>query len=125
MEIKHALVEELSEQDAPDLQISRPVPRQLRHFPTETKVSFSADERNHRTVMRLVTLDRPGLLAEVGAVFDACGIRLQNAKIATVGAEADDVFFITTADDTPVIAKNALECLRAEIHRRLEDTSST
>ena len=74
--------------------------------------------------MRLLTLDRPGLLAEVGAVFDACCIRLQNAKIATVGAEADDTFFITTADGTPITCDTALNCLREEIHRRLEDTSS-
>jgi [protein-PII] uridylyltransferase len=120
-EIQQALMRELSDNEAPDLQVRRPVPRRLRHFPTETKVSFSVDERNHRTVMRLVTLDRPGLLAEVGAVFDACGISLQNAKIATVGAEADDIFFITTAEGTPVTERNVLNCLCEEIHSRLEN----
>ena len=120
-EIQHAMKRELSEQGAPDLQAVRPVPRQLRHFPTQTRVSFSADKRNHRTVMRLVTLDRPGLLAEVGAVFDHCGIFLQNAKIATVGAEADDIFFITTTAGTPVSEQNVLSCLREQIHNRLED----
>jgi len=119
-EIEHALVEALSAHEEPDLQAARPVPRQLRHFPTETKLSFFADKRNHRTVMRLVTLDRPGLLAKVGAGFDACGIRLQNAKIATVGAQADDIFFITTAEGTPITGSNALSRLREEIHRRLE-----
>ncbi|MCG6862802.1 MAG: [protein-PII] uridylyltransferase [Chromatiaceae bacterium] len=120
-QIQKALVQALSDQEAPDLQVARPVPRQLRHFPTETKVHFSADERNHRTVMRLVTLDRPGLLAQVGAVFDACGIRLQNAKIATVGAQADDIFFITAADGTPITEQDALNHLRQEIHGHLED----
>ena len=122
-EIRHALMKELSEREVPDLKVTRPVPRQLRHFPIETKVGFSVDERNHRTVMRLATLDRPGLLAEVGAVFDACDIRLQNAKIATVGARADDIFFITTADGTPVTERNALNCLREAIHSRLEEAS--
>ena len=70
--------------------------------------------------MRLTTLDRPGLLAEVGAVFQSCGIRLQNAKIATVGAEVDDVFFITNDDETPITCETALSCLRREIHDRLE-----
>jgi [protein-PII] uridylyltransferase len=70
--------------------------------------------------MRLSTLDRPGLLADVGAVFDACGIRLQNAKIATVGAEVDDIFFITTEDETAITCDAALACLRKQIHRRLE-----
>jgi [protein-PII] uridylyltransferase len=124
-EIRQALVRKLSGNGEPDLQVARPVPRRLRHFPTETSVSFSADERNHRTVMRLVTLDRPGLLAEVGAVFDACGINLQNAKIATVGAEADDIFFITTADGTPVTERNSLNCMREEVRRRLQDASAS
>ena len=44
VQIKQALVDELSGREAPDLQVTRPVPRQLRHFPTETKLSFSADE---------------------------------------------------------------------------------
>jgi [protein-PII] uridylyltransferase len=103
-----------------DIQVARRLPRQHKHFPTATEVTFTPDGRNHRTVMRLNTLDRPGLLAEVGAVFEACGIRLQNAKIATVGAEVDDVFFITTPGETSIACENALACLRKEIHRRLE-----
>jgi [protein-PII] uridylyltransferase len=102
------------------IQVARTLPRRHRHFPIETRVSFSPDEANRRTVMRLTTLDRPGLLAEVGAVFQECGVRLQNAKIATVGAEVDDVFFITTAADTPVTCESDLSCLRREIHSRLE-----
>jgi len=120
-EIRDALIRELSEKEEPDLQVTRPVPRQLRHFPTKTRVSFSTDDRNDRTVMRLVTLDRPGLLAAVGAVFDICGISLQSAKIATVGAEADDIFFIATADGKPVTEQNALNCLRDQVCCRLED----
>jgi len=121
--IRQALVQQLTEQETPNLQVARPVPRQLRHFPTETRLHFSADERNRRTVMRLVTLDRPGLLAKIGAAFEACGILLQNAKIATVGAQADDIFFITTADGAPITDQNLLNCLQKDIHRRLEQTA--
>jgi len=121
-QIQKALVQELSELKAPNLQVARPVPRQLRHFPTETRLYFSEDKRNHRTVMHLVTLDRPGLLAAIGATFDACGIRLQNAKIATIGARADDIFFITTADGTPITEPNTLDCLDEEIRSRLGQT---
>lgn len=120
-EIRQTLTAALGEQAGAGIQVARSLPRRHRHFPIQTRVSFSADEANRRTVMRLTTLDRPGLLAEVGAVFQDCGIRLQNAKIATVGAEVDDVFFITTGDDTPVTCETALACLRREIHNRLED----
>jgi [protein-PII] uridylyltransferase len=119
-EIREALTRALREQTMGGIQVARSLPRRHRHFPTVTRVSFSADDPNRRTVMRLITLDRPGLLAEVGAVFQDCGIRLQNAKIATVGAEVDDVFFITTTEDTPITCETALACLRREIHNRLE-----
>ncbi len=122
-QIREALVQELSEPETPNLRVARPVPRQLRHFPTDTRLQFSEDKRNHRTIMRLVTLDRPGLLAAIGAIFDACGIRLQNAKIATIGAQADDIFFITTADGTPITEPNTLHRLRKEIRTRLEQAA--
>lgn len=119
-EIKEALERELEEQSTVAGTVSRSVPRRLRHFSTATEISFADDERNHRTVMRLITLDRPGLLAEVGAVFESCGIRLHNAKITTVGAEVEDVFFITTKDAAPITCNDALTCLRQAIYDRLE-----
>ena len=123
-EIRVVLAAALTDQGRRNPRVARSLPRRLRHFPIETRVSFSADEINRRTIMRLTTLDRPGLLAEVGAVFEQCNIRLQNAKIATVGAEVDDVFFITGSDDAPVTCATALACLRREIHNRLEDDAS-
>jgi len=102
------------------IQVARRPPRQHKYFPTRTEVSFLPDPRNHRTLMRLTTLDRPGLLAEIGAIFEEGGIRLHNAKIATVGALVDDVFFITTRNETPITSETALRWLRTEIHQRLE-----
>jgi len=118
-DIRAALEQALQESQLAKVQVPRGVPRQHKHFPTATVVTFAPDKSNDRTVMRLSTLDRPGLLAEVGAVFDAYGIRLRNAKIATVGAEADDVFFITTEEDRAITCKTTLSRLRDEIHRRL------
>jgi [protein-PII] uridylyltransferase len=123
-EIRSHLVSDLAEDAGAGIQVARSLPRRHRYFPTETRVSFATDEPNRRTIMRLTTLDRPGLLAEVGAVFQDCGIRLQNAKIATVGAEVDDVFFITNDDETPITCETALSCLRREIHNRLEGHGS-
>ncbi len=120
-EIRTTLAQALRERPWAGPAVLRRLPRRHHHFPVETRVAFASDERNHRTQMRLTTRDRPGLLAEVGAVFEACSIRLQNAKIATVGAQVDDVFFITTRQDTPITCETALACLRREIHARLED----
>ncbi|MBA1331570.1 hypothetical protein QQ73_10635, partial [Candidatus Endoriftia persephone str. Guaymas] len=66
------------------------------------RIFFSQDLTHHRTTMRLVTLDRPGLLSEVGQAFLACGISLQHAKISTIGAQVEDIFFITDRDKQPL-----------------------
>ncbi len=123
-EIRAALAVTIADQRSGNIKVARALSRRHRHFPIDTRISFAVDEPNHRTIMRLSTLDRPGILAEVGAVFQRCGVRLQNAKIATVGAEVDDVFFITNGDKTPIMCENALACLRREIHERLETTDS-
>nr|WP_209262296.1 [protein-PII] uridylyltransferase [Thiorhodococcus minor] len=123
-EIRATLEDNIAEPTPTAIKVARSVPRRHRYFPIETRVSFSADQPNQRTIMRLTTLDRPGLLAEVGAVFQDCGIRLQNAKIATVGAEVDDVFFITTEDSAPITCEKALACLRVKIHERLEQQTT-
>jgi [protein-PII] uridylyltransferase len=120
-ELREMLLAALRRPDGDRPVVNRRLPRQHRHFPVETRVSFAEDTRNQRTMLRLTTLDRPGLLAEIGAVFEACDIRLQSAKIATVGAEVDDVFFISTQDAAPITCETMLTCLRQQIHERLED----
>ncbi len=119
-EIRARLAVLIADPQRIQVKVARALSRRHRHFPIETRVSFAVDAPNQRTIMRLTTLDRPGLLAEVGAVFQQCGIRLQNAKIATVGAEVEDIFFITNGDATPITCQTALTCLRQAIHDRLE-----
>ena len=71
-------------------------------FPTESQVSTSQDHDNHRTVLQLITGDRPGLLLQIGQVFEQNDVNLHNAKITTLGEKAEDVFFITTEQNMPL-----------------------
>lgn len=73
---------------------SRMPPRQLRHFRIDTRISFSTDGSGKRTIMELITQDRPGLLARVGWALAACRVSLQSARIATFGERVEDVFTI-------------------------------
>ena len=92
--------------------------RQLKHFPIQTVVSFFSDEANNRTVMEISAGDRPGLLSLIGWALVACGVRLQNAKIATFGERAEDVFFITNAANQP-LSEQGKQSLRNTISRTL------
>jgi len=53
-------------------------------------------------VLHVTATDRPGLLSLVGQAFARTGVRIISAKIATVGALADDTFFITDLHGQPI-----------------------
>ncbi len=101
--------------------IQRRIPRQLKHFSMPSEIHFSLDEPNNRTVLELFTSDRPGLLSSVGKAFAECGVRLKNAKIATFGARAEDVFYITDHKNQPLDDAVQFQCLTDAIHRYLDN----
>jgi [protein-PII] uridylyltransferase len=106
------------EGDSP-LKVYRRMPRQNKYFDTRTRISFSKDPTHERTAMRLTTLDRPGLLSEIGQAFADCGIRLQHAKITTLGAEVEDIFFIADRQNRPLTDGDQIECLKQAVTDRL------
>ena len=59
-------------------------------------------ESDGRTVVEVVAGDRPGLLARIGWALADEELRIQNAKIATFGERAEDVFFITDSKGAPL-----------------------
>ena len=115
------LHEGLAQEGDSPLKVHRRMPRQNKHFKTLTQISFARDPSQDRTAMRLTTLDRPGLLSEIGQAFEACGIRLQHAKITTLGAEVEDIFFIADINNHPLTDQNQLECLRKAVNDRLPE----
>jgi [protein-PII] uridylyltransferase len=97
--IRRALTRVLASNDDDSATVTRPAPRQVRMFATKTIVSFDRDVTNGRTVMELVTGDRPGLLSTVGRIFIEFGINIETAKILTIGERAEDVFYIADSED--------------------------
>ena len=124
-EIHSALLDEISGKGRRTWTISRRPPRQYRHFPVKTHIEFKLDELDQRTVMELVTSDRPGLLSRIGRAFADCEIKLLNAKIATLGARAEDVYYITDRNDQPLTETLISACLTKAIHKYLDDEEST
>lgn len=124
-EVREIIREALCCSDFTDMSVSRRIPRQLKHFSIPTRIDFVQDYGNQRTIMKLLADDRPGLLSQVGQAFTDCGIRLINAKIATVGAEAQDTFFITDREDRPLKNQQQFDCIESIIKKRLDENMTS
>lgn len=119
-EIGAALRQALTHLDKYPGKVSRARPRHWKHFPIPTRVAFSADEKNNRTIMEVSAADRPGFLARIGMALTFCGVRLKGAKIATYGARIEDIFFITDKNDNQVLDPITRECLQHTIMTSLD-----
>ncbi|HSG12189.1 MAG TPA: [protein-PII] uridylyltransferase [Gammaproteobacteria bacterium] len=117
--LKHAIDNEADH----DLHVSRRLPRTHKHFPIKTHIAFRQDLDDQRTIMELITADRPGLLSRVGRAFADCGIRLWNAKIATLGSRAEDFYYITDLNSKP-LTEQKLEHLDKSVRKYLEQEDS-
>ena len=101
-EIVETVSRALSKPGAQTQTAKRHVPRQLKQFTIPTQISFSDDPAHGRTVMEVVTNDRPGLLAKISQALILCNVRLKNAKIATLGERVEDIFYITDDRNQPL-----------------------
>ncbi|MBO6850644.1 MAG: [protein-PII] uridylyltransferase, partial [Marinobacter sp.] len=120
--VRKRLIEELDDpDDYPDI-IHRRTPRQLKHFAFPTEVTLSNDTINQRTVIEVITPDRPGLLARVGQVLLEHRVRLTNAKIATLGERVEDVFFVTDEQGEQISDPAVCQTLQEDLRTMLDDT---
>lgn len=95
--IRKALEKALSSEN-PKLPRFRKLSRKMKPFNVATQVSFLPSSRHGTSMMELIALDAPGLLAKVGDIFYRCNVTLLGAKITTIGERAEDFFMLQTND---------------------------
>lgn len=120
-EIRMMLQYLLTHPEETPINVHRQMARQLKHFNIQTQVVFHDDPGKARTVMEVITSDRPGLLSRIARALAACDIRMQNAKIATFGERVEDIFFITDQHNRPLQKDEQKQCLMKKIVEALEE----
>lgn len=118
-DIKNSLLKRLSAEDYSFTQVSRDKPRQFKHFNINTRITLTNEASQQYTIVEIITADRPGLLSHIGRVFLQLSVRLHNAKIATFGSQAEDVFYITDSENKPLTDQSTLDKLHASLMQSL------
>ena len=118
-EIRRTLRRRLADPEKAVHPVNRLPRRQLKSFPVKPRVNFERDEKFDRSIMEVTSADRPGLLSRIGWALVGSSAVVHNAKIATFGERAEDVFFVTGPSGGTL---NDAECerIRADIVRALE-----
>ncbi|MDX1677527.1 bifunctional uridylyltransferase/uridylyl-removing protein GlnD [Arsukibacterium sp.] len=119
--IKRAL--ELYIAGKPDLSRQKPrLSRQMRQFNVPPKVVFLPGNIKQRTMVEIAALDTPGLLADIGQVFQRCGVNIHAAKITTIGERAEDFFMLSNAQDQALSSDEQSELKRVLISQLSQET---
>ncbi|WP_025770429.1 [protein-PII] uridylyltransferase [Thioalkalivibrio sp. HK1] len=100
-EIQRALQRGLRNPAKTPRAIQRISRRQLRYFTLPAEIDFTRDAAGRYTLMQVIATDLPGLLARIGWLLADAEVRIQQAKIASFGERAEDIFHITDKDNRP------------------------
>lgn len=81
------------------------------------RVTVAAAASRHATVIEVRAQDAPGLLFRIGRALEDADVRVRSAHVSTLGANAVDAFYVTSAKGVPLPGEEA-----AAVARALEET---
>ena len=117
-EVKQQLLDVLHKR-VPVPKTNRPLSRRMKNFSVKTEVTFIPSKHQGRTTFELITLDRPGLIAKLAAILQQQNVTLLAAKITTIGEQAEDLFIVTSEDNTS-LNEQQKQALKQQIIEDLE-----
>ncbi|MCV6604768.1 MAG: [protein-PII] uridylyltransferase, partial [Porticoccaceae bacterium] len=118
--IRETILHELQLLDQYSDIVRRRISRRLKQFPVQTTTKLRQHSGGDYSVLEVTTADRPGLLALIGRIFVELGIRVQNAKISTLGERVEDLFLISDLDNRPITDPELGEQLQQNIRQRID-----
>ncbi|MER6122945.1 [protein-PII] uridylyltransferase [Streptomyces sp. NPDC001795] len=77
------------------------------------RVTVAPAASRHATVIEVRAQDAPGLLFRIGRALEKSGVRVRSSHVSTLGANAVDAFYVTTATGAPLPGQDAASVARA------------
>jgi len=103
----------------------RRTPTQLSSLEVGTEVEFFADVARARTMIQVLTKDRPGLLADLSDTLWRMGAILLHARIATLGERAEDAFFVVDQHGHPITDRDHQQAIAEALARAAKGDKGT
>lgn len=118
--IRDTLLNALDSDEKPEINICQRMPRILKSFSWPTQVEFVQDILNHRTIMEMTTVDRPGLLYIIAQLIAEANLQVTHAKISTLGERVEDIFYLSDDRHQAVRDSGLLKTLETNIINTLD-----
>jgi [protein-PII] uridylyltransferase len=118
--IRTTLLKAVGCKEKPEYIMSQHMPRVLKSFHSPTNVAYYQDLLNHRTIMEITTVDRPGLLYTLASLISETNFHVTHAKIATLGERVEDIFYLTDKQHNAIRDNELLEQLKLLIIETLD-----
>ncbi len=119
-EIEAALQAVLENPAAFDRPVLQRPKRHARHFDIPTRIEFVQRNDPPETQLQLTAASYPGLLWTVSRALDEARVQIHQARIMTLGAQAQDVFTITDAASRPISDPGEQARIAGVLHEHIE-----
>jgi [protein-PII] uridylyltransferase len=116
--LEHDLEQVITGQVAPKDLLRTPRPSRWSERPepsVSTEILFHQHASAEHTVIEVLTKDRPGLLFTLAQALHELGITIAVAKVSTEGSRASDVFYVTEASGSKLVAGERVERVRESL----------
>ena len=76
--------------------------------------------KSNNFLLEVSALDHPGLLSKICESMDSCNLMVKDAKIATLGEEANDVFLVVPANNKIYLDKD-IDIIKHNIEHKISE----
>ena len=104
-----------------DYKISKVTKRQTQNIASfKSFITVNITKKSDDFLLEVSALDHPGLLSKICESMDSCNLMVKDAKISTLGEEANDIFVVIPTDNK-IYLDNDIDEIRCNIEQKISE----
>ena len=119
-EIREGIFTALNKDYTVDDLVNKKAHRRIECFAKPTEISFADDPEKGHSTLQIITTDRTGLLSKVAYTLKNKSVKINNAKITTLGAQVDDIFIIRDRETQGCISDETKNKVKEQLTELLD-----